>query len=276
MVPKSPTLQFDSGLTSNFSSSRTVPGNNTRYHPSSINVNAVNSDVGHSIQSNNNNSQDILHLEVTNFQSEQQPLQQHQHQHTSQHQRYPSALKNGDVHSIVSHNNNKNTSGPGAPPKKVSWNDSTLQHSAINPPMSANDNVRETHSNINHDQDVVNVSHLTNDITGSTSDFTLQDIDEVLCSSTEQEGAPLHLNTPNVIGAQEVYRDPRERMMQEKMKNQLPKAVQGPEKLSFQEKMKMFAMESGGTIASKATKSNPSQVSSTKSEPSDNNRSDSP
>lgn len=273
MVPKSPTLHFDSGLTSNFSSSRTVPGSNARYHPSGINANAVNSDPIGSIHSNSNNnhhSQDILHLEANSNYHLEQPLQ-----HTSQHQRYPSALKNGDVHSIVNHNNHKNTSGPGAPPKKVSWNDSPLQH-AINTPIS--DTVRDTQSNMNsHEQDVANVSEITNEMaTGSTSDFTLQDIDEVLCSSGEQEGTTLHMNTPNVIGAQEVYRDPRERMMLEKLRNQIPKPVQGPEKLNFQEKLKMFAMESGGTVASKVSKSNPSQVSSTKTETSDNNRTDSP
>lgn len=54
--------------------------------------------------------------------------------------------------------------------------------------------------------------------------------------------------TPNVIGAQEVYRDPRERIKQEKMRNQAKPALQGPEKLSFKEKMKMFAMEGGGGV----------------------------
>lgn len=50
-------------------------------------------------------------------------------------------------------------------------------------------------------------------------------------------------NTPGVIGAQEVYRDPRTRRLAEQaqQKSQLPV----PEKLSFKEKMKMFAMESG-------------------------------
>lgn len=280
MAPKSPTaVHFDSGLILNSSSSRNITSSNSRnYHPPGININTSGGDSSHHSISNNNqnHAQDILHSQQVennyNYQVDQGSLQ-----HVAQHQRYPSALKNGDVHSIVNYNNNKNSSGPGGAPKKVSWNDSNLQNTSIN----ANED--ETQSNDNHDdeqEELNTMSDINNDTgnatAGSASDFTLQDIDEVLCSSTEQEGAPLHLNTPNVIGAQEVYRDPRERMMLEKMKNQLPKAVQGPEKLSFQEKMKMFAMESGGTIASKGVKSNPSQLASGKSESSDNNRTDSP
>lgn len=50
-------------------------------------------------------------------------------------------------------------------------------------------------------------------------------------------------STPGVIGAQEVYRDPRLRRLAEQQKNQ--QASPKPEKLTFKEKMKMFAMESG-------------------------------
>lgn len=51
--------------------------------------------------------------------------------------------------------------------------------------------------------------------------------------------------TPGVIGAQEVYRDPRTKRLAEQaqQKNQNTSSV--PEKLSFKEKMKMFAMETG-------------------------------
>ncbi|XP_072396641.1 afadin isoform X2 [Diabrotica undecimpunctata] len=52
--------------------------------------------------------------------------------------------------------------------------------------------------------------------------------------------------TPGVIGAQEVYRDPRARRLAEQAQRKdqnLNTAV--PEKLSFKEKMKMFAMETG-------------------------------
>ncbi|XP_050088458.1 afadin isoform X3 [Anopheles aquasalis] len=49
--------------------------------------------------------------------------------------------------------------------------------------------------------------------------------------------------TPGVIGAQEVYRDPRTRRLAEQQQKQKSEPV--PEKLSFKEKMKMFALESG-------------------------------
>ena len=55
------------------------------------------------------------------------------------------------------------------------------------------------------------------------------------------------IDTPNVIGSQEVYRDPRERMMLEKMKNKVSQgSLQGPEELSFREKIAKFAMTGSG------------------------------
>ncbi|XP_026807778.1 afadin isoform X1 [Rhopalosiphum maidis] len=54
-------------------------------------------------------------------------------------------------------------------------------------------------------------------------------------------------NTPGVIGSQEVYRDPRQRLLAEQQKQQMSNKAGStvPEKLSFKEKMKMFAMETG-------------------------------
>lgn len=49
--------------------------------------------------------------------------------------------------------------------------------------------------------------------------------------------------TPGVIGAQEVYRDPRTRRLAEQAQQKTQSPI--PEKLSFKEKMKMFAMETG-------------------------------
>uniref|UniRef100_A0A6A7FPY9 Afadin-like n=1 Tax=Hirondellea gigas TaxID=1518452 RepID=A0A6A7FPY9_9CRUS len=53
--------------------------------------------------------------------------------------------------------------------------------------------------------------------------------------------------TPGVIGAQEVYRDPRVRQLQEKMALQAASNIRAPvpETLTFREKMKMFAAETG-------------------------------
>uniref|UniRef100_T1K932 Uncharacterized protein n=1 Tax=Tetranychus urticae TaxID=32264 RepID=T1K932_TETUR len=46
---------------------------------------------------------------------------------------------------------------------------------------------------------------------------------------------------PNVIGANEIYKDPRERIEAEKMKTQPQKTIlAGPEKLTFQEKLQLF------------------------------------
>ncbi|XP_041976702.1 uncharacterized protein LOC121731364 [Aricia agestis] len=50
-------------------------------------------------------------------------------------------------------------------------------------------------------------------------------------------------HTPGVIGAQEVYRDPRTRRLLEQQAR--APAAPVPEQLSFKEKMKMFALESG-------------------------------
>lgn len=51
--------------------------------------------------------------------------------------------------------------------------------------------------------------------------------------------------TPGVIGAQEVYRDPRLRRLAEQQQQKAQLKPPGPEKLTFQEKMRMFALESG-------------------------------
>lgn len=66
----------------------------------------------------------------------------------------------------------------------------------------------------------------------------------MLASPTTPTDAPgSSTSTPGVIGSQEVYRDPRVRLLAEQAQ-QKPQAPI-PEKLSFKEKMKMFAMETG-------------------------------
>ncbi|KAJ8732197.1 hypothetical protein PYW08_014927 [Mythimna loreyi] len=62
--------------------------------------------------------------------------------------------------------------------------------------------------------------------------------------SPQSPNAPnLTQHTPGVIGAQEVYRDPRARRLAEQQAR--ASAAPVPEQLSFKEKMKMFALESG-------------------------------
>lgn len=123
--------------------------------------------------------------------------------------KYPSALRNGDISEQSSAPQTNHT------PKKVSWNDS---------PAEAIDDSERLESE-------------TSEVNNS---FTLQDIDEVLGNNSYVSG-----NTPGVIGAQEVYNDPRQRIEAERMRSSQNRPNVGPEKLSFQEKMKMFAMEAG-------------------------------
>jgi len=53
-------------------------------------------------------------------------------------------------------------------------------------------------------------------------------------------------HTPSVIGAQEVYRDPRQKRMQQKAEEEKSSSTKRDgAKLSFQEKMQLFAKESG-------------------------------
>ncbi|KAG8268647.1 adherens junction organization [Homalodisca vitripennis] len=71
----------------------------------------------------------------------------------------------------------------------------------------------------------------------------INDAETMLASPTSPD-TPFTGNTPGVIGAQEVYKDPRTRRLQEQQ-NQKMMTAKVPEKLSFKEKMKMFAMETG-------------------------------
>lgn len=156
------------------------------------------------------------------------------------------SLRNADSNGYI-----PSTGLPLVPPKKaVSWNDTAIQQQTSVQP--------------------VNPDPLVNG-GNSSSGITLEDIDEVLGSSTEQdEPSTLLPNTPNVIGSQEVYRDPRERLIQEKMKNKVQTgsaAVQGPEKLSFKEKMNMFAIQSNAaaTNGQKGPSSSSSSATTLKS-----------
>lgn len=67
----------------------------------------------------------------------------------------------------------------------------------------------------------------------------------VLAAQQQQDQLLLTGSTPGVIGAQEVYRDPRLRRLAEQQQQQKTQLKPGPEKLTFQEKMRMFALESG-------------------------------
>jgi len=149
--------------------------------------------------------------------------------------------------------------------KKVSWNEQIVNNAIIihNEDDDLDDEVHSDVDNYDEDYangaattaaiDVMNVNENGDVLPQSTKDkiessFTLQDIDEVLGSPNEVDddfsnNPNQPNNTPNVIGAQEVYRDPRERIKAEKMKQNNPATFvsEVPETLSFKEKMKMFA-----------------------------------
>lgn len=87
------------------------------------------------------------------------------------------------------------------------------------------------------------------DVITEDPNIFINDAEMLLASpkTPEGPGIPLSGSTPGVIGAQEVYKDPRQRRLAEKQKQQQQNSQVGqvPEKLSFKEKMKMFAMETG-------------------------------
>ncbi|XP_023710210.1 uncharacterized protein LOC111865986 isoform X4 [Cryptotermes secundus] len=75
----------------------------------------------------------------------------------------------------------------------------------------------------------------------------INEAETLLASPKSPDGGPFAGNTPGVIGAQEVYKDPRARLLAAQQHQKLLSTRSGPlpEKLSFKEKMKMFAMETG-------------------------------
>ncbi|XP_053603123.1 afadin isoform X5 [Plodia interpunctella] len=78
-------------------------------------------------------------------------------------------------------------------------------------------------------------------------DRFIEEAASMLSSPPSPPSAAPHLlslsHTPGVIGAQEVYRDPRARRLAAQRASEVAGAL--PEQLSFKEKMKMFALESG-------------------------------
>ncbi|XP_018357090.1 PREDICTED: afadin isoform X2 [Trachymyrmex septentrionalis] len=125
------------------------------------------------------------------------------------------------------------TSQQSASMKRVSFHDSNANSESMlrnvssgmsNPPSISMDIIREDPNNFINDAENLLASPKTPE--GSGTSFT---------------GA-----TPGVIGAQEVYKDPRQKRLAEKQKQQQNSQIGAvPEKLSFKEKMKMFAMETG-------------------------------
>ncbi|XP_042899757.1 afadin isoform X2 [Parasteatoda tepidariorum] len=110
-------------------------------------------------------------------------------------------------------------------PKKVSFHDSPVE----NAECDTNGNLNSLGSN-------------------NSQSYTLDDINEVLATPHNSQNLNTYApgSTPGVIGSQEVYRDPRQRIEAERTQQERGVGRNpGPEKLTFKEKMKMFAQEVG-------------------------------
>ncbi|CAG9858483.1 unnamed protein product [Phyllotreta striolata] len=110
--------------------------------------------------------------------------------------------------------------------KKVSFNDSSAAATPVQPPTTLllEETVRE-----------------------DPNSFIRQAESMLASPVTPTDASPgTSTATPGVIGAQEVYRDPRARRLAEQAQRKDQNLIAAvPEKLSFKEKMKMFAMETG-------------------------------
>lgn len=111
--------------------------------------------------------------------------------------------------------------------KKVSWNDNPS--TAMLADSESNEEAEEEEESQEPDR------------------FSLQDIDDVLgqqaSTGTDWLNNYVSGSTPGVIGAQEVYNDPRQRIEAERLKSNQNQTSSDsvPEKLPFKEKMKMFS-----------------------------------
>ncbi|XP_048505852.1 afadin isoform X11 [Athalia rosae] len=211
-----------------------------------------------------------MQLQHQLYQQQQQQQQQHQSNLRSQHQLHPGMLRldnlviNGPS-SPPSSQNGGNDAPP--PPERGSSYAVMSQQSALRSNTSTTSSVAV--SNAHQTTAVKRVSfhdpnantELTPRITNTTTTSSsltmntiredpnnfINDAENMLASPKTPEGPGTFPGaTPGVIGAQEVYKDPRQRRLAEKQKQQQNSQLGAvPEKLSFKEKMKMFAMETG-------------------------------
>ncbi|XP_067129522.1 afadin-like [Centruroides vittatus] len=142
-----------------------------------------------------------------------------------------SSLRNGD------------SSNHSHQPKKVSFHDSQLETEMTYDANGNHDLQENSVQNVMCNQMQSNYTMNSN-----SQSYTLQDIDEVLATPHNSQNLNTYSagSTPGVIGAQEIYRDPRQRIEAERLQHHFEYGKStGPEKLTFREKMKMFAMETG-------------------------------
>ncbi|XP_031778408.1 afadin isoform X10 [Nasonia vitripennis] len=203
----------------------------------------------------------------------QQMYQQHQSNLRNQHQLHPGMLRLDNL--VIEEPNSPNSqSGNEAPPppergssyavmsqqSALRSNTSTTSNSILGsqPPatmtkrVSFHDPNANTESpsrnNMSNTSNIVTPSSVTMDTIREDPNNFINDAEMLLASpkTPEGPGGIFQGATPGVIGAQEVYKDPRTRRLAEKQRQQQNSQIGAvPEKLSFKEKMKMFAMETG-------------------------------
>lgn len=203
------------------------------------------------------------HQQQHQLQLQQQQLQQHllqqQHQHRQQQNQQQHLQQLQQQQQL-----NMPSLSPLKSPKKVSWVDTQPHQSLhtlippspnlapsidsfaeiIDEPIEASkpsedelptSNGTSENQVMNHDshQDENGVNqHET-----TTESLTLEDIDEVLSSKSHNKWLE---DSAGVIGTQEVYNDPRQRIVKEKERDKPLSNNNNIEKLSFQEKLEMF------------------------------------
>ncbi|XP_074039626.1 adherens junction formation factor afadin isoform X2 [Leptinotarsa decemlineata] len=170
------------------------------------------------VNSNNGNQ----HHQLQQEQHQQQHLQQYQGQPSPEVVNAPPPPERGSSFAVMSMRTKETT-------KRVSFNDVSAGGGISTPSQPPNTlQIEET-------------------IREDPNSFIRQAESLLASPTTPTDSSPGMLTaTPGVIGAQEVYRDPRTRRLAEQAqrKDQTQSAAV-PEKLSFKEKMKMFAMETG-------------------------------
>ncbi|KAJ8680884.1 hypothetical protein QAD02_016671 [Eretmocerus hayati] len=209
-------------------------------------------------------------MQAHQAQMQQQMYQQHQSNLRNQQQVHPGMLRldNLIIEDPSSPNSQNNIEAPPPPERGSSYavmsqqsalrsNTSTTSNSLVGP-QSATMTKRVSFHDPNANTEspsrnnISNSSNLPSSITMDTiredpNNF-INDAEMLLASPKTPEGpGGLYQGaTPGVIGAQEVYKDPRQKRLAEKQRQQQNSQMGPvPEKLTFKEKMKLFAIETG-------------------------------
>nr|CAH7751362.1 unnamed protein product [Callosobruchus chinensis] len=167
-------------------------------------------------------------------QPQQQPQPQQQHSPTESLAQPPAPPERGSSFAVMSMRVKET-------PKRVSFNDTSANSS---PPQ------QQQHSPQSPQQSQPPTTLQLEETVREDPNSFIRQAESMLASPatpTDPSGSGgIAVATPGVIGAQEVYRDPRARRLAEQAQQKdKTRSEAVPEKLSFKEKMKMFAMETG-------------------------------